>query len=275
MRKLFVSDLDGTLLDSDKTISEKSRGIINALIASGYDFTIATARTQASAFKILEGVKLKVPIILMNGVMVYDPVINKYIKCEYICRQRVSEIIELLYQYGIDCFLYRLEKSSFSVFYEKLGNANMEEFYNERRKKYYKSFTKTDSLMECADGFTAYMTILDSKDKILPVCGQLDKMKDIRYEFYKDIYSENTWYLEIFSCAASKLNALIYLRERNKYDYITAFGDNLNDLPLFEGADYKIAVSNANEELKNAADEIIGCNNDNAVADWLYEKYLK
>ena len=77
------------------------------------------------------------------------------------------------------------------------------------------------------------------------------------------------WFLEVFSDKASKSNGIRFLRDRYGFDEVVAFGDNLNDLSLFEAADVKIAVGNAKEELIAAADIVIGKNADNGVAEWL------
>jgi len=63
------------------------------------------------------------------------------------------------------------------------------------------------------------------------------------------------------------------IKEYGGFDYITCFGDNLNDLPMFEVSDRKIAVSNAKNEVLSAADQIIGSNNENSVAQWIYNNY--
>ena len=74
MKKLYVSDLDGTLLNTSGVVSEFSRNTINDLIAKGLNFSIATARTAATANGILAGLDIKEPVILMNGMAIYDPV---------------------------------------------------------------------------------------------------------------------------------------------------------------------------------------------------------
>jgi 5-amino-6-(5-phospho-D-ribitylamino)uracil phosphatase len=58
---------------------------------------------------------------------------------------------------------------------------------------------------------------------------------------------------------------------KNKFNFerLVCFGDNLNDLPMFEAADEKYAVSNAHEIVLNTADKIIESNNDNRVAKYL------
>ena len=65
---LYVSDLDGTLLDGDGQLPEDSVKRINRLIDKGLNFTIATARNYDSAYPLLKGLNLKHPVILFNGV---------------------------------------------------------------------------------------------------------------------------------------------------------------------------------------------------------------
>ncbi len=82
---LYVSDLDGTLLNSKQELSINTINIINNLIENkGMNFTVATARSINTAFPLLNVLKLKHPIILNNGVFIYDPVNKKQIKEYYI-----------------------------------------------------------------------------------------------------------------------------------------------------------------------------------------------
>ena len=76
--ELFVTDLDGTLLNSNKEVSIKSIEILNKLIDDGVNFTVATARTPATVVDLLQDVNLKLPAVLMNGVLLYDIKEEKY-----------------------------------------------------------------------------------------------------------------------------------------------------------------------------------------------------
>ena len=67
MKTLYVSDLDGTLLNSKGELSDNTAAIINSLISHGLDFTVNTSRTPKSAEHILAKLKLKLPAIVMNG----------------------------------------------------------------------------------------------------------------------------------------------------------------------------------------------------------------
>lgn len=83
-KMLYVSDLDGTLLNRDALLNEDVPKRLNALIEQGLCFTVATARTYATVNSILKDVNLTCPMILMNGVMIYDPVKKSCIHAEII-----------------------------------------------------------------------------------------------------------------------------------------------------------------------------------------------
>ena len=76
---LYISDLDGTLLNSEQVVSDRSAGIINGLIEAGLNFTIATARSYEASKNILEPLHLKLPVILNNGAFIYSPFSGKNI----------------------------------------------------------------------------------------------------------------------------------------------------------------------------------------------------
>ena len=88
MTSLFISDLDGTLLNDKQVISEESIDILNELISQGLQFTIATARSYNSAAKLLEKIDFKLPLVFMNGVFIYDPVAKKNIKSNFLSPER-------------------------------------------------------------------------------------------------------------------------------------------------------------------------------------------
>ena len=69
---LYISDLDGTLLQSDQTISAFSAETLNALIRNGLLFSYATARSYATASKVTSNLQLCIPVIVFNGTFVID-----------------------------------------------------------------------------------------------------------------------------------------------------------------------------------------------------------
>ena len=67
--ELFISDLDGTLLDSQAQLSPVSLKILRMLLSDGLPFTVASARTPFSALPLLASLPRRLPWILMNGAL--------------------------------------------------------------------------------------------------------------------------------------------------------------------------------------------------------------
>ena len=72
-RTLYVSDLDGTLLNKQDRINPKSIRIINDLVERGMTFTYATARSLSSASIVTQGLSAAIPVIVYNGAFILQP----------------------------------------------------------------------------------------------------------------------------------------------------------------------------------------------------------
>ena len=71
-KKLLICDLDGTLLDSIKGLSQKYADKLNALLTKGIDFTIATGRDFENTKLVINNIQIKNPVILTNGAFMVD-----------------------------------------------------------------------------------------------------------------------------------------------------------------------------------------------------------
>ncbi len=271
MKTLYISDLDGTLLHPNIQVSKQSTRIINDLIDQGMLFSIATARTIASVKPILKGVNIQVPIVLMNGVCIYDLQKEEYLSIEVLPAASVMQLMRFLCEHHLKGFAYTIKNGIMSTYYEDLSTRAMKDFYQERVDRYQKQFTQIDTFTQLTKEPLVYFSLMDSYEKLEPLYQSLEGHPDLNFVFYKDNYSPDLWYLEIFSRTASKYYAVQHLRSYLALDRIICFGDNRNDLPLFEACDYKIAVANAVAELKEKADRIIGYNHQDGVALWLME----
>lgn len=273
MSTLYISDLDGTLLDGDQKVTSETAELLNKCIDRGIKFTFATARSAASAVRITEDIKINVPCILMNGVCVYDVRKNKYVKTEYISAEISAAVAEILDKTGQSGFMYKISSGNLSCSYLRLDNPGMEKFYRKRRDRYDKPFTKIESFSSEVNEDVMYFTFLDSFERLDKIRREIEKINGLKFEFYRDIYNQDYWYLEIFSDTASKYNGVRFLRENYGFDEIICFGDNLNDLPMFRASDRRIAVENACPQVKAEADEIALSNKENGVALWI-EKHI-
>ena len=127
MSTLYVSDLDGTLLTSEKKISKETSTILNKLIEEGVGISIATARTPATVNTLLKDIHFKLPVVLMNGAVLYDLDKKKYIDVEYIKQQDVEKLLELIGEDKRKGFIYTIQDNQLIVYF----NENLNEYQRE------------------------------------------------------------------------------------------------------------------------------------------------
>lgn len=269
MKRLFVSDLDGTLLNADAEITAYTANIINEAISKGMNFTISTARTPTTALKILYKLNLQLPVMLMNGAIIYDMKSKRYVKKEVLDEQIVMVLLGLIKVKGLNCFLYGLTDDEFYAYYDSVDSQSLNYFRNERIMKYDKKFTEVEDLSLVKNKNIVYCMLREPKEKLEGLYRELSVVKGVKASFYPDIYNSEYYMLEIYSDQASKENALNYIKKEGRYDSVTGFGDNLNDIGIFNACDYFYAVSNAHPDIRNMANAVIPSNEEQGVAKYI------
>ena len=161
-----------------------------------------------------------------------------------------------------------------ATYYEKIAKQHMEKFYTERRDLYHKPFSKVERLEDISGEDIIYFSICYEEEVLRPFYEYLKKDERLNLNFYKDVYGDGLWYLEISHKNASKYYGIQKLRKLLHPAAITGMGDNLNDIPLFEACDRSCAVGNAHKEVKERADYILDTNLNAGVVKFL-EKEMK
>lgn len=274
MKTLFLSDLDGTFLNSKGEISKTSAKIISDLADKGVLFTVATARTHATVMHMFRDIPLTCPLVLMNGVTLYNPTEKKIISCNAIPTDLGNRIIKELRERNIDPMLYFQNGDSLDIYYSKISNDYQKKYVEQRIDCSGKRFIKTDSPVKIEDKKLIYIVCLDYYENLKDAYEAVEALGDAHCMFYRDNYSD-LYFLEIISREVSKGTSALQVKELIGADRMVAFGDNLNDIPLFEAADDSYAVSNAEEKLKNIATGVIGSNDEDAVARFILDRYNK
>lgn len=271
MKKLYISDMDGTLLQSDGTLSSYTKEKLNELNTLGIPFSVATARSMVSAMPILEGVEFSAPLVLMNGVFVYDTKTKKAVKYHEITHSAIQSVLDCFYEKNLHPFMFLYgDDYKLSLKYTEFDNASMEEFYNMRVDMLEGRFTQTDDLTAVPQGqHPVYVNYYALPQILDPIVEKLKNIEEIDFAYYKDSYSDD-WLVEIYSNTASKANGALEVAQLVNANHITAFGDNLNDIIMLKGAHRAIAVENAVKSVKDIAHIIIGTNDENSVVDFIF-----
>ena len=272
MKTLYLTDLDGTFLRSDASISPFSREAINFLASKGVLFTIATARTYATVIPLFSGVHLPCPLVLMNGVCLYDANARRTILHHALPEQVGRDCERIFARYGKNPMLYFEKDSKIRVEYKFLVNEPQAHYVAQRDNFYNKGFTQVDAYHFDSDADLIYVVTLDKKEEIEGIYQAVKQLPGTDWNFYTDNYT-NCYFLEGMPKGVSKASGALEVKKLLGADKIVAFGDNVNDLPLFEAADEAYAVSNACDELKAAATGVIGSNDEDAVVRFLLSRF--
>ena len=265
--------MDGTLLQNNGKMSEFTKEKLNEFYKKGIPFSVATARSMVSATPLLEGVHFAAPIVLMNGVFVYDTETKKAVKYHEIEHSALQKILDCFYEKNLHPFMFLYgDDYKLSIKYTEFDNEGMKDFYDMRVDMLEGRFTQTDDLTNIEEGqHPVYVNYYALPQYLDEVVEKLKSIPQIDFAYYKDSYSDD-WLVEIYANTASKANGAKEVAEIVGAEIITAFGDNLNDLVMLQGADTAVAVENAVVQVKEIADVIIGTNTDDSVVKYIIEK---
>lgn len=270
---LYLSDLDGTLLRSDQTLSAYTCAVIDRLVSAGVHFSYATARSIETAEKVTRGIRVALPVIVQNGTFIVDSATKKSLWSAKFTPAEAERIFEAFLRRGLFPIIYAVidGRNRFSYLRDRCTGPQWEFLLTRiggSDPRAREIFSEEDAL----DGDLHYFAcISDDEGALLSVKEALEG--DFRCIFSRDIYTGAPW-LEVMPESASKAAAARRLKEMLGCNKLVCFGDAVNDLPMFELADERYAVANAAPELKAIATDVIDGNDEDAVAGWLEKNNL-
>lgn len=268
MKTLYVSDLDGTLLRSDRTVSEYTMQTLRKLGEKGGMFTIATSRGLVG-FRLLglDRLPLSAPVLMMGGVMEYDLARGKILHTLPIAAEQAAKIYKCCDQCGVSLHAHLREGDNTIIAYTDRDRPIQRAFLESRLTQVPQMYRRVEQLP--TEGEIVYLSVTDTYDEVAPLVELLKTIDGIAYNFYPDCYAENAWFLEVFHGDGGKDKAVLRMKERLGADRVVAFGDNHNDIPMLRVADKACVVENGAEDVRAVADEVIAGNDFDGVAKYL------
>lgn len=275
MRKsktLYVSDLDGTLLNDNSIISPESGQILRELTDKGLQFTFATARSYSTSKNIIRELTSDIPAIIYNGCAIVSSSTGELIYSVSFSGKEKEHIVSKLLKNHISPLVYSYIDGIEKVSYDKDSVTDGMQLYLDSRSGDSRINPTGKENIFLGDVF--YFTIIDEKDKLTPVYMDLQESGMFNITFQCDKFFNN-WWLEIMPKSASKANAILKLKDILGCNKIVSFGDAVNDIPMFKISDSCYAVEDSVDELKLMATEVIGSNNDDAVVRKIRQLFLE
>ncbi|HMM19487.1 MAG TPA: Cof-type HAD-IIB family hydrolase [Selenomonadales bacterium] len=262
MIRLVAVDLDDTLLDRSLKISPRAKTAIRSAVDLGVTVTIATGRMYCSAAPYARELNLDVPLITYNGALIKSGVSGETLfHCPVdaattsgilaVCRERRWHA-----QLYLDDELYVRERDEKTLVYEQIAGITAREL--------------GDGFYSTAGESTKILIIADPAE-VPHIRGYLTE----RFGEKISLAVSKPFFLEIVRNGVNKGKALDSLAGRLgvKTSEVMAVGDSGNDLDMLAYAGWSVAMGNASEAVKKAADAVTGANDADGVAEAI-EKYV-
>lgn len=276
LKKFYVSDLDGTLLRDDATLSAFSRDKLIELIDSGVNFSVASARSIVALKPILEGVPFKLPIIEINGAFITDFTTGDHIIINEMPKSIIEEVFNRIVAHNCLPFLSAFDGTQDRLYYSDIINGGMDWYLSDRKINSDHRVTQVADLPSTFERNIVAFTAINTYENLVALA---DEMKGaysdaLQMHFFENPYSPKWYWLTIHDKKACKSHAIRELLDyaNVKLDELVVFGDNLNDVNMFRMAATAVAVQNATDEIKSYATTIIGTNNEDSVVKYIAEK---
>lgn len=271
--KLLCLDMDGTLLDKEKNISEINKNAVKKAVEKGVKVAICTGRVFTSAYYYSDILEIKTPIIASNGSYIRekdrDEVIYKNPLSIAQCRKLASvlQANDIYFHFNTTSEIITDKLLYTSEFYVK-SNKTMPE----NRQIKVNVINDWEKTFKQYDGEIVKCNAIEMhSDKLNKVKNEIINLGDF------EVASSWNNNFEVMNKSVSKGHAIQVLA--NYYDIdkqsIVCIGDSENDLSMIKTAGLGIAMGNAPDYVKNQADYVTDTNSNNGVAKAIEKFILK
>ncbi|MGN0513888.1 MAG: HAD hydrolase family protein [Lachnospiraceae bacterium] len=238
---LFVSGLDDTLLSKQNNISDYGRVELNRMLDDGLTFTLSTIRTPASLMEPMRDIRLKLPVIAMDGAALFNLKEKRYELVYVISSELSQKLVDFFKKIEEPCFINVVVDDLLMIYYEETSLEIYNTIVNSLRSSPYRNYIKRPLPKE---EDVVYFMLIDDKEKMQGIYDALmkeDFVRDLKVLFYDSTDYAGKAYIKIYNHNASKENMLEYLKRRleidrtvtfgtipNRYDYTIMPGDSNN-----------------------------------------------
>ncbi|MFT5660495.1 MAG: Cof subfamily protein (haloacid dehalogenase superfamily) [Sulfurimonas sp.] len=270
MKNIYITDLDHTFLRNDLSVSDYTKNTWNSYSEDSI-LSIATARTYMKTAQFLGGVDINAPMILLDGALIAT-MDKKIIDTKFMGKDISDMIIDEGWKFGIYPFILSLANS------KNLTEAFLhDEVLNKHQREVLNRYSSADNLQKHS-GIRAMeenfkIVYMGEEDLLRELAEHLENIfgNDLKYILAPEAYV-GCYFLTILHPEADKSHGIQTISEYIGFDLekLTVFGDNFNDIGMFNLAGTSVAMANAQPEVKDKADIVLSHNNDeDGVAKYL------
>ena len=223
---LFIADVDRAMDGLSTGITPFSQIMIKNMLEKGMLLTFMTLRTPAGFLEGMPDIKPKLPIIAMDGAILYDIKENRYPKVYVISAEHACNIESFVRSRGFNIFTTIILEDVLIIYYDELKNTAEIDIYEKMHKSPYRNYLNKE---RPKDHPVVYMMCVDETRKIEQLVEDI-KRSDIYEELKILSYPSDDYkgysYIKIYSKNASVQNMTDYLRNMTGAEETLTFGDN-------------------------------------------------
>jgi Cof subfamily protein (haloacid dehalogenase superfamily) len=275
--RLLALDIDGTLVNSRDELTAPTRAAIRRACDAGIRVVLATGRRYSKVLHLVEPLALDVPLVTASGALIKDPIDHRTMFCAEFKPGVLEATLQTVAAEGYDVLLYGDTFAEGFDFYCRSFSVENQPHLAEyflRNRVFGREFPNL--LAAPPPGIFAGFA-MSSQPAMTELGNQLVR------QFGDDLYVHvlkspfySGWFCEIEPGGVSKWSAIQHLaRDWNIGDEeICAVGDDVNDIPMIRGAGLGVAMGNALEPVKAAADRVAPCYDSDGLVEvvrWLLD----
>ena len=251
---LFVSGFDGAIYGEKTGITPYCIFELNQLLRDGMAFTIATERTPASLMADLGAINIKLPVIAMDGAVLYDMKEKRYLACQGLSKEMTASIEDFLEESDIHYFLNVVWQDVLLIYYHDFKNEEEKKLYQQLRLSPYRNYVYGERPEE---GRVVYFLLVvkdEVADFVTEKLAKMDKEGELIFLRDKSETPEDYCHLKIYHKNATKEYMMYKLLETMPQKKTVVFGSNKNDVSMMKAADLSFATVDSSEDAVAAAD---------------------
>ena len=269
MVKAIFIDIDGTLLNSKKEISNRSKKAINECCKRDIKVILTSGRSRLSVLEFMHKIKASLYIISSNGADAYDVANEKEIIKDIMNKNDVKKIYNFAKKNDMKLELNFRSSSARNKAYK------MQDLLFKKSDKEISNIIKNEEIVQCIimgkdiEKMQKYKTFVKEKLEDSKIENESKRLNDM------SLKPSKKYYCDTVAKGVTKGKAVDAVCKYLKIDKsdIIAIGDGKNDVSMFRKAEDSVAMGNANEKVKDKAKHITDTNDNDGLAMYL-EKIL-
>ena len=266
---MIATDVDGTLLDEDEHVTPRTRSAVQAAVASGVHFVLATGRPPRWITPVVEELGFAPMAVCANGAVIYDPEQDRIISARTLSVDVLTELADIATRV--------IPGAGLAV--ERVGRTA----HDSATPQFVSSPGYEHAWLNPDNTEVAIEDLLSAPAVKLLIRKAGARSSQMAAELAKHLgsqgditYSTNNGLIEINPTGTSKATGVEHLARPLGIaaEDVIAFGDMPNDVPMLRWAGLGVAMGNAHPEAVAAANEVTGPNSDDGLARVLERWWL-